>query len=81
MAGRGDCPPWCVDHVAGAGGGQHRAVVGEVRLTVFEDPGGSRVVYAVRRRAARTPVEMAQLATDLTAAVHLVSGKQPQLQT
>lgn len=66
--GRGDCPPWCAQHVTGLGGEEHRAVVGDVRLTLSGDSGARRAIYAVRRRAARTPAEMAQLAEDLTAA-------------
>ena len=65
---RDGCPPWCAEHVAGPGGVEHRATVGDVRLTLTGDSGGRRAICAVRRRAARTPAEMARLVSDLTAA-------------
>jgi hypothetical protein len=44
-------------------------MVGDVRLTVTRDDSGvRRAVYAVRRRAARTPAETAHMVADLTAA-------------
>ena len=68
----GECPSWCIEHVAGPGGVEHRATVGDVRLTLTGDSGARRTIYAVRRRAARTPAEMAELVADLTAAVDLL---------
>jgi hypothetical protein len=66
--GAGDCPPWCVEHVAGPGGSEHRAIVGDVRLAVVGDSDAPWAVYAVRRRSSRTPAEKAKLLEDLTAA-------------
>ena len=68
--GQGNCPPWCAEHVAG--GAQHRATVGDVRLTLTGDDTTARVVFSVRRRAARTPAEMAELAADLAEAGSLL---------
>lgn len=74
--GTGDCPPWCVEHVAGPGNGEHRAIVGDVRLTVISDSDAPRAVYAVRRRSARTPAEKTELVEDLTAAGHFLAREE-----
>lgn len=81
MGGAANCPPWCVEHVAGPAGGEHRAIVGDVRLTLAGDSGAPRVVYAVRRRPARTPAAMAKLGADLRMADGLVrhEARQPAL--
>jgi hypothetical protein len=69
------CPPWCAEHIAGPGGGQHRVLFGDVRLTLVGDSGASRAIYAVRRRAGRTPAEMAELTANLYAAGDLLRGE------
>jgi len=74
----GHCPPWCVEHLAGPGGGQHRVHFGDVRLTLVDDSGASRAVYAVRRRAGRTPAETAELTANLYAAGDLLRGERGQ---
>lgn len=78
MVGRGDCPPWCAEHGEGRRGGPHVVVVGDVRLSLIGGAGAYRVTYAVRRRAARTPLEMAQLAENLSAAGALLRGEHRQ---
>ena len=75
MLGRGNCPGWCTDHVTGPSGGQHRTVIGEVRITVIGGGSGRRVIYAIRRRAGRTPAEMADLEADLSAVDGLLHGQ------
>jgi len=51
---------------------------GDVRLTVVDSAGASRATYAVRRRAGRTPAEMAELNTNLYAAGDLLRGERGQ---
>jgi hypothetical protein len=82
MGGARNCPPWCVEHVAGPTGGEHRAIVGDVRLTVAGDVSACRLIYAVRRRPTRTPAEMAKLGADLTVADGLLhrEARQPSLE-
>lgn len=79
MGGAGNCPPWCVEHVTGPTGGEHRAIVGDVRLTLAGDSDARRVVCAVRRRPARTLAETAKLGVDLRMAHGLVprEARQP----
>lgn len=74
MVGQRGCPPWCAGHGDDRTGGPHGVVVGDVRLTMSGDAAAYRVTFAVRRRAARTPLEMAQLATNLAAAGALFRG-------
>lgn len=63
--GRSDCPSWCAEDVTGASGTQHRVVVGDVRLTRMNAPGSRRTICAVRRRAGRTPAQVARLCENL----------------
>ena len=72
MDGRSDCPSWCAEDVTGASGTQHRVVVGDVRLTRMNELGSRRTVCAVRRRAGRTPGQVARLCENLADASDLL---------
>lgn len=75
MAGHIDCPVWCAEDVADAAGVQHQVVIGEVRLTRLDRIGGRLTVCSVRRRARRTPAQVALLGEDIAAASHLLRGE------
>jgi hypothetical protein len=47
-------------------------VVGDVRLTRVTTPGGCRTIFAVRRRAGRTPAQVARLRENLADAGDLL---------
>ena len=72
MARHSDCPTWCTEHVVGPGAGQHRAVRGDVRLTLSGTSKLWEATYAVRRRAGRTAAEMAELGANMSAAGDLL---------
>jgi hypothetical protein len=51
---------------------QHRAVIGDVRLTRVDVSGSRRTTCAVRRRDERTPAQVAQLHEDVSAAIEVL---------
>jgi len=53
-------------------------VLGDVRLTLVSEDGARRAIYAVRRRARRTPAETADLTANLYAAGDLLRGEHGQ---
>lgn len=72
MDRRSDCPSWCAEDVTGTSGTLHRVVVGDVRLTRVNALGSRRTMCAVRRRAGRTPAQVARLCENMADASDLL---------